>query len=259
MYNFLLQEVFGDENIETFQTKFELVSLQRERLALPPPDSDTHKSKDTKSSDSEEPLPKESDIEKLQESLRQREEREATLQRALEVAKTEIQNYRADLVAVKNELHTANSKIRELELKVLGNNERMHKVQAIVSQHSSELEMTPQLIDEASIKLKIKLKEEERKRLSLQASMASQLGKVQLDIKSDIKSDIESAKVEVESKVTSQVETQIKAQIPEVQSLWYMKEELEKTMQQLRDEMEKKMYEMERKMSDKFEEREEVC
>ena len=216
-------------------------------LALPAPEADTHKTKDTKSSDLEEQLlPKESDIEKLQESLRQREEREADLQEALEIADTEIQKYRAELEAVKTELEVVKNKLQDLKGKV---KEDLHNIKATVSRHSYDAEKTPLLIDRTSKDLKMKLQEEESRRSLFQETTNKRFVQVQSSIKA-VKSD-------VESEVTSKVETHIKAQIPQLQD--YMNQEWEKRMHQLRDEMEKKMSEMERKMSDKHEEREEVC
>jgi len=221
-----LQKVFGDENIETFPTEFAIAPLQSKMLALPAPEADTHKSKDTAASgdSEEEPLTKELDIGKLQERIHQKEEREADLQEALKVAETEIQEYRAEQEAVKAELYTVKSKVQYLGLMM----KDVHKLKDTVDQH---IEKTPLLIDQASKDLKIELQEEKTRRLLLQ-------GQIMSSIKSEVK-------------------TLIQAQIPELQH--NMKEELKKAVQQLRDEMEKKMYEMERKMSDKHEEREEVC
>ena len=202
---------------------------------------DKDKSMDTSSKeDIKESPPEKSDIEKLQESLQEREEREASLMQAVEIAETKIQRYEAELETVKTELEN-------LKVQV---NKDVSKLQA--SQNKFEKEKTPLLIHQASKDLQQKLSDEKIKRLEFQESTTNQLAQDKIDIKS-VKSDVRSVKSEVKSEVISQTKTHIEAQIPRLQD--HMGKMLDATVCQLRGEMEEKLS----KVSQRHDEREEVC
>ena len=234
----LLQETVGDERAETLLRGLEKVVphgrlFQRDFLPALEADKDE--------SEVEESPPEKSDIEKLQESLQEREEREAELKQALEKAEAEIQEYRSELEAMNKELQILNEKVTE-------KSRDLRKINATVNQHSSDIEKTPLLIDQASKDLKMKLQEEDNRRSLFQETTNRKFVQVQ--------SSIKTVKADVESDVTSKVETHIKAQIPQLQQ--HMKEELEKTAQQLRDERKKEMSDMRCEVLRQHEEREEV-
>ena len=179
----------------------------------------------------EESPPEKSDLEKLQESLHEREKREAELQQALkriedemqkqgnklEKDTAEIEKHRVDLDAVRSDLKP---------LKPLTNK---------IKDLNTQLSETQRLIDETSKDLKRKLQEEVRKRSLFETTT---------------KSKFQSVKSEVKSDVLSEVRRDLQAEIPPFQR--HMKEEFEKTVCQLRDEMEKKMFDMHCKMLQQF-------
>lgn len=236
----LFQEVNGDEKVEIFLKNLETVLphgrlFQREPLPLS--EADTVQGPDSKPSDcpteeAEEIQPEKSDIEKLQESLQEREEKEVALKQSLEQAETELQNQRSELERVKQELQEVQGKLRDK-----GNDIR--KLQAVVNQHKFELEKTPlSTLDQASRDLKQKLIDEGSKRAESQQYTMRQLGRIQTTLKSEVK-------------------THIQAQIPELQ--FHMKEVLDATVHQLRDEMERKLSDMRSEVREQQLEQEKVC
>ena len=164
----------------------------------------------------EESSPEKSDVEKLQESIQEIEKNETDLKRNLERAGGEIQKYKEELETVKSELHG-------LKVMVEEKSKALRNLKATVDQHKSELDKTPMLINQASQDLKLKFQEEKSNRSQLQVNTSKRFAQVQ--------SSIQSVKSEVDSELPPKLETQIQAKIPELQL--YMKEELEKNMQQL--------------------------
>ena len=186
----------------------------------------------------EESPPEKSDIEKLQEKLQEREEKEAELQQALELAETDMRKNRAELESVKTEVESVKAKLQELKGKVTDKIRELSSLKGTVNQHTSDIEKTPLLIEQASKDLKIRLQEEENRRSVFQENTTKKFGLVQSNIKSEVK-------------------TFVNAQIPGLQQ--HMKEELEKTAQQLRDERKKEISDMRFEVLRQHEEREEVC
>lgn len=205
---------------------------------LPAREAVKDQSMDTASKEEvEESPPEKSDIEKLQEKLSEREEREAELKQALKLAEIDMRKNREELETVKTEVENVNAKLQELKGKVTEKTKEIWSLKSTVNQHSSDIEKNPLLIEQASKDLKIKLQEEENRRSVFQENTTKKFGQVQSNIRSEVK-------------------THMKAQIPELQH--NMKEELEKTAQQLRDEMKKELSEMRCEVLRQHEEREEV-
>lgn len=240
----LFQEVNGDEKVEIFLKNLETVLphgrlFQRE--PLPVSEADTVQGPDSKPSDcpteeAEEIQPEKSDIEKLQESLQEREEKEVALKQSLEQAETELQNQRSELQNQRSELERVKQELQG-KLKDKGNDIR--KLRADVNQHKFELEKTPlSTLDQASRDLKQKLIDEGSKRAESQQYMMRQLVRIQTTIKSEVDKHTE-------------------AQIPELQR--HMKEVLDATVHQLRDEMERKLSEMRSEVLRQHLEQQEVC
>lgn len=205
------------------------------------PDKD--QSMDTSSKeDVKESPPEKSDIEKLQESLQEREEREASLMQAVEIAETKIQRYEAELETVKTELENLKAKVSK----------DVPKLQASQHKLEKEKEKTPILIHQASKDLQQMLSDEKIQRLEFQESTTNQLAQDRIDIKS-VKSEVRLVKSEVKSEVISQTKTHVQAEVPQLQD--HMGKMLDATMGQLRGEMEQKLS----KVSQRHDEREEVC
>ena len=200
---------------------------------LPAREAVKDQSMDTASKVEESP-PEKSDIEKLQEKLSEREEREAELKQALKLAEIDMQKNREELETVKTEV---NAKLQELKGKVTEKTKEIWSLKGTVNQHSSDIEKNPLLIEQASKDLKIKLQEEENRRSVFQENTTKKFGLVQSNIKSEVK-------------------THMEARIPELEN--HLKKELEKTAQQLRDEMKKELLQMRCEVLRQHEEREEV-
>ena len=221
-----LQKV-EDERAETVQQKLLPVLEDEERVV-------------------EESPPEKSDLEKLQESLQEREEREASLMQAVEIAETKIQRYEAELETVKTELENLKAKVSK----------DVPKLQASQHKLEKEKEKTPILIHQASKDLQQMLSDEKIQRLEFQESTTNQLAQDRIDIKS-VKSEVRLVKSEVKSEIKSEVKSQTKthvqAEVPQLQD--HMGKMLDATMGQLRGEMEEKLS----KVSQRHDEREEVC
>ena len=217
-----LQKV-EDERAETVQQKLLPVLEDEERVV-------------------EESPPEKSDLEKLQESLQEREEREASLMQAVEIAETKIQRYEAELETVKTELENLKAKVSK----------DVPKLQASQNNLEKEKEKTPILIHQASKDLQQMLSDEKIQRLEFQESTTNQLAQDRIDIKS-VKSEVRLVKSEIKSEVKSQTKTHVQAEVPQLQDR--MGKMLDATMGQLRGEMKEKLS----KVSQRHDEREEVC
>lgn len=188
-------------------------------------------SSDHSKEEAKEPPPEKSDIEKLKESLQEREEKEADLKQALEVAETEIQQHRAELDAMKTELETVKNKLQETNKKVTEIRSRdIWNLKGTVSQHSSD-------IDRVSNDLKTKSLEEENKRLVSQENTTKRIGQVQSSIKSEIR-------------------THMQSQIPEHKKELAQQLRVERTTEMA--EMKREMLDMQREVLKQHEEREEA-
>ena len=200
-----------------------------QRGPLPVSESDTVQGLDSKPSDCpteevEDIPPEKSEIEKLQESLQERDKREAALKQSLEQAEIEIENHKSQLQEMQGKLRDKGNDIRNL--------------QSVVKQHKCELEKTPlSALDQASKDLKQKLIDEGSRRAESHQYTMRQLGRVQTNLKSEVK-------------------THVQAQIPELQL--HMKEEMDAAVRQLRGEMERKLSDMRSEVLRQHEEREEV-
>lgn len=159
--------------------------------------------------------PEKSDIEKLKESLQEREEKEADLKQALKIAETERQQYRTELDAMKTELETVKNRLQELSKKISEKSKDITSLKGAVSQHSSD-------IIQVSKDLTTKSLEEAKRSLVSQENTTKRIGQVQSSIKSEIR-------------------THMQAQIPVLQK---------ELAQQLRDERKTEMSAMKKEMSD---------
>ena len=154
--------------------------------------------------------PEKSDIDKLKESLQEREEKEADLKQALEIAETEIQQHRAELDDLKTELQTVKNKLQEINKKVTEIKSRdIWNLKSTVSQHSSDIERF-------SNDLKTRSLEEENKRLVSQQSTTKQIGEVQSSIKSEIRKHMQSQIPEHKKELAQQLRVERKTEMGEM-------------------------------------------
>lgn len=203
--------------------------FQQEHLPAPKPD------KYDPSLEVKESPPEKSDIEKLKESLQEREEREAELKQALERAGAEIQKYREELDRAEAEIQKYRDELETVKIDIKQLKPLTSKLQNLKTEHDKELSKTRDLIDEVSKDLKPKLKEVDLKRSMFETTTTNRFTTV---------------KAEVKTAVLSEVRKDFYTQMLSFQQ--NMKEEFEKTVRQLEDRMKTEMSEMQCAMLQQF-------
>ena len=218
------------------------IQIQADRLfqqeLLTVPKADKYQTMDFSTEEVKESPPEKSDIEKLKESLEEREEREAELKQVQERAEAKIQKHREELDRAEAELKEHTTKLEAVKTDIRSLKPLTSKLQKLQTQHDTELSKTRQLIDEVSRDLKPlkpKLDEVDYKRSLFETTTTGKF---------------KSIKSEVKAELLTEVRRDIQAEILPFQG--HMKKEFEETVCQLRDEMERKMSDMQCKMLQQF-------